>query len=147
MSLLLYKKRTHIVFVSNQMWCEWRESVRIFTQKSALKRQNRRDLIFITAIRVVKNKNYSVMSNYHLQDKNLSFKAKGLLSYMLSLPDNWKYTIKGIAKESKESEKTVRTVLKELETKKYLVIVKKQNTLGRFVYEYFVYEKPDTQNP
>ena len=101
----------------------------------------------MTAIRVVKNKNYSVMSNYHLQDKKLSFKAKGLLSYMLSLPDNWKYTIKGISKESKESEKNVRTVLKELESHKYLVIVKKQNSLGRFVYEYFVYEKPDTQKP
>lgn len=101
----------------------------------------------MAAIRVVKNKNYTVISNYHLQDKNLSFKAKGLLSYMLSLPDNWKYTIKGIAKESKESEKTVRTILKELELNKYLVIIKKQNTLGRFVYEYFVYEKPGTQKP
>ncbi len=105
----------------------------------------------MTAIRIVKNRNYSVMSNYHLQDKNLSFKAKGLLSYMLSLPDNWKYTIKGISKESKESEKTVRTILKELETSRYLVIVKKQNALGRFIYEYFVYEKPgihpDTQKP
>ena len=87
------------------------------------------------------------MSNYHLQDKNLSFKAKGLLSYMLSLPDNWKYTIRGIARESKESEKTVRTILKELELNKYLIIDKKQNALGRFVYEYFVYEIPDTQNP
>lgn len=105
----------------------------------------------MTAIRIIKNRNYSVMSNYHLQDRNLSFKAKGLLSYMLSLPDNWKYTIKGIAKESKESEKTVRTILKELESTKYLVIVKKQNSLGRFIYEYFVYEKPGiypgTQNP
>lgn len=105
----------------------------------------------MTTFRIMKNRNYSVMSNYHLQDKNLSFKAKGLLSYMLSLPDNWNYTIKGIAKESKESDKTVRTILKELEYAKYLVIVKKQNSKGRFIYEYFVYEKPglypDTQKP
>lgn len=101
----------------------------------------------MATIRIIKNRNYSVISNYHLQDKKLSFKAKGLLSYMLSLPDNWKYSIKGIAKESKESEKTVRTILKELEFHKYLVIVKKQNALGRFIYEYYIYEKPDTQNP
>jgi len=101
----------------------------------------------LATIRVIKNKNYSVISNYHLHDKNLSFKAKGLLSYMLSLPDNWKFSIKGISICSKESEKTVRTVLKELEQRKYLIIVKKQNELGRFIYEYLVYEKPDTQNP
>ena len=98
-------------------------------------------------IRVIKNKNYSVMSNHHLQDKNLSYKAKGLLSYMFSLPDNWKFTISGIARNSKESEKTIRTILKELEAHKYLVIEKKQNKLGRFVYEYFIYEIPDTQKP
>ena len=48
----------------------------------------------MATIRVVKNKNYSVMSNYHLHDTNLSFKAKGLLSFMFSLPDNWNYSIK-----------------------------------------------------
>ena len=101
----------------------------------------------MTTIRVVKNHNYSVMSNYHLRDKNLSFKAKGLLSYMFSLPDNWNYSIKGISSHSKESEKTVRTILKELEAKKYLIIKKQQNALGRFVYEYFIYELPGTQNP
>lgn len=98
-------------------------------------------------IRVIKNKNYSVMSNYHLQDKKLSYKAKGLLSYMFSLPDNWKFTIIGISRASKESEKTIRTILKELEFNKYLIIDKKQNELGRFVYEYFIYELPYTKKP
>ena len=47
--------------------------------------------------RINKTKNYTVMSNYHLQDRNLSFKAKGLLSYMLSLPSDWNYSIKGLS--------------------------------------------------
>ncbi|MBP3445548.1 MAG: helix-turn-helix domain-containing protein [Bacilli bacterium] len=101
----------------------------------------------MATIRIIKNKDYSVISNYHLKDKNLSFKAKGLLSFMLSLPDDWNYSIKGISSLSKESEKTVRTILKELESKKYLIIEKKQNTKGHFIYEYFIYEKPGTQNP
>ena len=53
--------------------------------------------------RVNKNKDYTVMSNYHLRDKNMSFKAKGLLSVMLSLPDDWDYSIKGIISISKEN--------------------------------------------
>ena len=45
---------------------------------------------------IEKNKNYTIMSNYHLQDKNLSYKAKGLLSFMLSLPEDWDYSINGL---------------------------------------------------
>ena len=101
----------------------------------------------MATIRIIKNKDYSVMSNYHLKDKKISFKAKGLLSFMLSLPDNWDYSIKGIAALSKESDKTVRTILKELELNKYLIIEKKKNKKARFIYEYFIYEKPDTQKP
>lgn len=98
-------------------------------------------------IKIIKNKDYSVMSNYHLRDKKLSFKAKGLLSFMLSLPENWDYSIKGLAALSKESYKTIRTILKELELKEYLIIEKKQNEKGRFYYEYIIYEKPDTKKP
>jgi predicted transcriptional regulator len=101
----------------------------------------------MSIFRVEKTKNYTVMSNHHLRDKNLSLKSIGLLSLILSLPDNWNYSIKGISSHSKESEKTVRTILKELEAKKYLIIKKQQNSLGRFVYEYFIYELPGTQNP
>ena len=87
------------------------------------------------------------MSNYHLKDKKLSCKGKGLLSFMLSLPENWDYSIKGLASLSKESYKTIRTILKELELRKYLLIEKKQNIKGRFYYEYIIYEKPGTKKP
>lgn len=56
----------------------------------------------MSVFRVEKNKNYTVISNYHLRDKNLSLKAKGLLSYMLSLPDNWDYSLEGLVKVNKE---------------------------------------------
>ncbi len=52
--------------------------------------------------KIEKNKNYTIMSNYHLRDKNLSYKAKGLLSFMLSLPDDWDYSINGLVAISKE---------------------------------------------
>ena len=49
----------------------------------------------MSVFKIEKNKNYTVMSNYHLRDKNLSYKAKGLLSFMLSLPEEWDYSMKG----------------------------------------------------
>ena len=54
----------------------------------------------MAVIRVEKNKNYTVMSNVHLRDKALSLKAKGLLSLILSLPDDWQYNVKGLAERS-----------------------------------------------
>ena len=57
----------------------------------------------MSVFRVEKNKGYTVMSNYHLKDKNISLKAKGLLSLMLSLPENWDYTLRGLATINKES--------------------------------------------
>ena len=56
----------------------------------------------MSVFRVEKNNNYTVMANYHLRDKELSFKAKGLLSYMLSLPEDWDYSLNGLASVSKE---------------------------------------------
>ena len=56
----------------------------------------------MAVIRIEKNKNYTVMSNYHLRDKNLSLKAKGLLSIMLSLPEGWHYNVRGLASICKE---------------------------------------------
>ena len=64
--------------------------------------------------RVVKNDNYSVMSNYHLKDKTISLKAIGLLSKVLSLPENWDYSITGLVSICKEQETTIETTLKEL---------------------------------
>lgn len=97
--------------------------------------------------RVNKNKDYTVMSNYHLRDKNMSFKAKGLLSMMLSLPDDWDYSIKGIVSISKENKTSIQSALKELEENKYLKRTKKQNEKGQFEYIYDIYEKPWTEKP
>ena len=74
--------------------------------------------------KIEKNKNYTVMSNYHLRDKNLSYKAKGLLSFMLSLPEDWDYSINGLVSISKEEVKAIRNILQELQRYGYLVIEK-----------------------
>ena len=95
--------------------------------------------------RINKTKNYTVMSNYHLQDKNLSYKAKGLLSCMLSLPDDWNYSVRGLASISKEGIKAINSILKELEENYYLKRERKQENNGRFYYEYNIYETPYTK--
>ena len=63
-------------------------------------------------IRVERTKNFTVMSNHHFKNKNLSLKAKGLLSLMLSLPDDWNYNMKGLATLSKDGIDSVRTAMK-----------------------------------
>ena len=70
--------------------------------------------------RVMKDRNYTVMSNYHLKDRNLSLKAKGLLSQMLSLPDSWDYTLRGLAAINKERLDAIRTAVLELENNGYI---------------------------
>ena len=65
--------------------------------------------------RIEKTGNYTVMSNYHFKDKSISLKAKGLLSQMLSLPDDWDYTLKGLASINKEGKDAIRSAIKELE--------------------------------
>ncbi len=62
----------------------------------------------MAVFKVEKIKNYTIMSNHHLQNKNLSLKAKGLLSFMLSLPENWDYSLAGLVKNSKESKTSIR---------------------------------------
>ena len=99
----------------------------------------------MSVFKIEKSKNYTVMSNYHLRDKNLSYKAKGLLSFMLSLPEDWDYSINGLVSISKEGVKAIRNILQELQRYGYLVIEKKQNEIGQFEYEYLIYEQPDTQ--
>ena len=95
--------------------------------------------------RIEKTKNYTVMSNYHLKDKRLSFKAKGLLSYMLSLPDTWDFSLNGSSSASKDNITSIRSALKELQELKYLEVKKlmpNQTKSGRIEYEYVVYEYP-----
>ena len=96
-------------------------------------------------MRVHKNKNFTVMSNYHLKEKEMSLKAKGLLSVMLSLPDNWDYSVAGLVAICKENETAINNTLKELEKFGYLKRVKKmpnETKSGYIEYEYNVYEKP-----
>ena len=83
--------------------------------------------------RVEKNKNYTTMSNYHLRDPNLSNKARGLLSTMLSLPDNWDYTTRGFAKICKDGVDGITAQLKELEQYGYLIRHRIRDTGGRIV--------------
>jgi len=97
--------------------------------------------------RVEKNRNYTVMSNFHLKDKNLSLKSKGLLSVILSLPDEWNYTTRGLAAISKEGVDSIGTTLKEMEAEGYLMRNRIRDERGRITdIEYVVYEYPQ-QNP
>lgn len=95
--------------------------------------------------RVNKTKDYTVMSNYHLEDKNLTLKAKGLLSQMLSLPETWNYTIPGLVAINKEKETSIKNALDELKENHYLVVTKlypNQTNSGRYEYIYDIYEYP-----
>lgn len=99
----------------------------------------------MSVFRVNKTEDYTVMSNYHLRDKNLSLKAKGLLSVMLALPEDWDYSINGLIKIVKENETAVISTLKELKANKYLSVLKllpNQTESGRIEYVYDVYEMP-----
>ncbi len=93
--------------------------------------------------RIEKNKNYTTMSNYHLRDRNLSNKARGLLSTMLSLPDDWDYTTRGLASICKDGVDSITAQLKELETCGYLVRRRRRDERGRMCdVEYIIYEEP-----
>lgn len=91
---------------------------------------------------IKKEEGYTVMSNYHFKDRRLSLKAKGLLSLMLSLPDNWDFSIMGLTSICIESRDTIRKVINELKINKYLKVVENRDDNGRFYYEYIIYEKP-----
>lgn len=98
----------------------------------------------MSVFRVNKNKDYTVMSNKHLKDKNLSLKAKGLLSMMLSLPDDWDYSIEGLVSISKESKTSVKSTLDELKENDYLIVTKQypnETQDGRIGYIYDIFEE------
>ena len=95
--------------------------------------------------KVNKTKDYTIMSNYHLKEKNMSLKAKGLLSVMLSLPDNWDYSISGLVAISLENETSIKSALSELKQFGYLEVIKlmpNESETGRIDYIYNIYEKP-----
>ena len=103
----------------------------------------------MAVIRVIKNKDYTVMSNAHLRDKRLSLKAVGLLSIVLSLPDDWHYTVKGLVGSVKDGERAVNGALSELKKCGYLQVIKlyPNSERSKIEYQYVFYEKPqDIQN-
>ena len=94
----------------------------------------------MAVFRIEKTKDYTIMSNSHLRDKNLSLKAKGLLSLLLSLPENWDYSVAGLTSICKEAKNTINDILNELDENNYL----KRNRIyqnGKIVdWEYVIYE-------
>lgn len=90
--------------------------------------------------RVNKTTDYTVISNYHLKDKNLSLKAKGMLSLMLSLPDDWDYSVRGLEKICLESKNTINRILNELERNRYLVRKRVYSDRKISEWEYNIYE-------
>lgn len=107
-------------------------------------------MIRIAVIRVIKNRNYTVMSNTHLKDKRLSLKAIGLLSVVLSLPDDWHYTVNGLVGIVKDGERAVNGALSELKENGYLRIEKlypNKDGRSKIEYQYIFSETPqDLQN-
>ena len=97
----------------------------------------------MAVFRIEKNKNYTVMANYHLRDISLSLKAKGLLSLMLSLPEDWDYTTKGLAFICKDGVDSICSTVKELEKAGYVQRRRLRNELGHLAeIEYTILEKP-----
>ena len=94
--------------------------------------------------RVEKSRDYTVMSNLHLREKNMSLKAKGLLSWMLSNNDDWDYSIAGIVSNCKENETAIKSALDELREFGYLEVRKiaPNKDISVFHYEYIVHEQP-----
>jgi hypothetical protein len=100
----------------------------------------------MATFRVEKTKGYTVMSNHHLRNKNLTLKAKGLLSLMLSLPEEWDYTLRGLAYICKENIDAIRTAVCELEAAEYIERSRIRDEKGHLSgTEYIIYEQP--KNP
>ncbi len=97
----------------------------------------------MAVFRVEKTRDFTVMSNHHLRNNNMSLRAKGLLSLMLSLPEDWDYTLKGLARISLEGVDAIRTVIRELEDIGYLERHRKRNKKGQLKEaEYIIHERP-----
>ena len=100
----------------------------------------------MSVFRVEKNKGYTVMSNHHLRNHALSLKAKGLLSQMLSLPEDWDYTLQGLAQINKESIDAIREAVRELERAGYIKRSRERDERGCLRGTiYTIYEQPQTQ--
>ena len=99
----------------------------------------------MAVFRVERNNGYTVMSNHHLRNKELTLKAKGLLSQMLSLPENWDYTLKGLSLINREQIDAIREAVRELEKAGYIVRTRERDEKGRLRgADYVIYELPQT---
>ncbi len=97
----------------------------------------------MAVFRVEKNRGYTVMSNHHLRNKDLSLKAKGLLSQMLSLPEDWDFTLKGLSLINREQIDAIRAAVRELEKAGYIVRSRERDSQGRLRgADYIIYEQP-----
>ena len=97
----------------------------------------------MAVFRVEKTKDYTIMCNHHLRNRELSLKAKGLLSQMLSLPENWDYTLKGLALINRENVSAIRTAVNELEAAGYIVRRQGRDNKGKMAANvYTIYEQP-----
>lgn len=102
----------------------------------------------MAVFRVHKNNNFIVIGKTHLKEKDMSLKAIGLLSIMLSLPDDWDYSVGGLAAIRSESKDTINRVLNELEEFGYLKRTQLRSESGLITgYEYDIYEEPYPKNP
>ena len=102
----------------------------------------------MAVFRVERNTGYTVMSNHHLRNKELSLKAKGLLSQMLSLPEDWDYTLAGLSHINQEKIDAIREAVKELEKAGYIVRSRERDEKGRLRgADYVIYEQPQPKEP
>ena len=102
----------------------------------------------MAVFRVERNRGYTVMSNHHLRNKELSLKAKGLLSQMLSLPEDWDYTLKGLSLINREKIDAIREAIKELERAGYIVRSRERDEKGRLRgADYVIFEQPQPPTP
>ena len=102
----------------------------------------------MAVFRIEKTRDYTVMSNYHLRDTSLSLKAKGLLSLMLSLPENWDYTMKGLARICKDGIDSISGGIRELEAHGYLIRSRVRSANGQLgSIEYTILEQPKAPSP
>ena len=97
----------------------------------------------MAVFRVERNTGYTVMSNHHLRNKELTLKAKGLLSQMLSLPEDWDYTLAGLSHINREKIDAIREAVRELERAGYIVRSRERDEKGRLRgADYVIYEQP-----
>lgn len=122
--------------------CKW---LKAYTHNNSCPLECKGGILYMSVIRVKKNRDFVAINCYHLRDRNLSLKGRGLLDTVLSLPDNWDYSINGLCTILKEGRTTVLTALKELQDLGYCEVKKiyPQKDKNKYIdYEYTFSETP-----